>query len=137
MSEPPNPPAGPPPSGDSTPPPPPPGYVPPSPPPGYGTPPPPGYPPQAQGGPGEWSVGNAFGYGWQKFVANLGPQVILALAILAVGIVVSLVRLAVASGMDVADDDNGFFGALLFLSLALGLVQWVIGQLIGAGVAKA
>ena len=110
--------------------------MPPPPPPGYGTPPPPGYPPQAQGGPGGWSVGNAFGYGWRKFTENLGPLIILALAILAVGIVVYVVRFVIVRGLDI-DADNGFFSALLFLSLALGLVQWIIGQLIAAGVAKA
>src|SRR5262245_33479334 len=126
------------PSGESAPPPPPPGYVPPPPPPGYGTPPPPGYPPQAQGGPGGWSVGNAFTYGWQKFTQNLGPLVLLALAILAAGIVVYVVRLVFVGALDVGSDgDNGFFSALLFVSLAFGLVQWIIGQLIAAGVAKA
>jgi uncharacterized membrane protein len=62
----------------------------------------------------------------------------LALAILAVGIVVYVVRLIFVGAFDIGDnDDNGFFGALLFLSLAFGLVQWVISQLISAGVTKA
>jgi uncharacterized membrane protein len=96
------PPAYPPPPGYGAPP--PPGYgAPPLPPPGYGGPPPayppppgyggppPGYPPGYGGPPApRFSVGDAFGWSWNKFTSNATPLIV---AVLVYGAVIALLSL--------------------------------------------
>lgn len=123
-------------SGGSTPPPPP-------PPPGGGYAPPPGYHPPAGPGTGGFSIGTAFGWGWKKFRENLGPFMLVALAIVAVLLVLGIVRVAVVSGGDAAVDPDtgqvenpGLFGAALFLGVLLALVQFVVSVIVSAGIIK-
>jgi uncharacterized membrane protein len=115
MSEPHDPTTPGPPSGTTPPPPPPPE-------PGGYAPPPPGYPPPAPPGSGGFSVGNAIGWGWKKFQQNIGPLVIVALAILGVLVVIAILQ-AIA-------DNN-------FLSLLLSLIELVVNVVISAGIVKA
>jgi uncharacterized membrane protein len=119
--------------------------LPPPPPP----PPPPPVPPEQLQGAGGFSVGNAFSYGFKKFQENLGPIVLATLGIVGVLIVLALLRIILVSAFDIGAktvtvNDNGtittsgggFFGAALWLSLVLGLVQWIVGQVIAAGITR-
>ncbi|MFT4011255.1 MAG: hypothetical protein QM655_14565 [Nocardioidaceae bacterium] len=119
----------------TAPPPPPPagGYA--APPPGYGPPPTPGDQP--------YSVGNALSYGWAKFQQNVGPLIIVTLAIVAVAIVLGIVRLLANVGTNAAInpetgrvENPGFFGAALFFVLLLGLIQQFVSWVIAAGITK-
>jgi uncharacterized membrane protein len=122
------------------------GYPPPPPPPpptegGY--PPPPGYYPPAGPGAGGFSVGEAFGWGWRKFRENLGPLVIVALAIVAVLIVLGIIRIALTAGSEAAIDpatgqveNPGLFGTALISSVLLGLIQFVVSVIVSAGIIK-
>ena len=119
------------------------GYPPPPPPTEGGQPPPPGYYPPAGPGAGGFSVGEAFGWGWKKFRENLGPLVVVALAIVAVLIVLSVIRFALTAGTDAAIDpvtgeveNPGLFGTALVSSLLLGLVQFVVSVVVSAGIIK-
>jgi uncharacterized membrane protein len=116
---------------------------PPPPPFGYTPPPPPGFTPEQAQGAGGFSVGAAFGWGWKKFQENLGPLIIATLAIVGVGIVVGILRVAVNVGAQTTVDPNtgriespGFFGAALFFGLFLGLVQWIVSLVVSAGITK-
>jgi uncharacterized membrane protein len=134
--------------GSEAPPPPPPptggGYPPPPPPPTEGGyPPPPGYYPPAGPGAGGFSVGEAFGWGWRKFRENLGPLVVVALAIVAVLIVLGIIRFALTAGTEAAIDpatgqveNPGLFGTALVSSLLLGLLQFVVSVIVSAGIIK-
>ena len=120
----PPPPASPPPA---SPPPPPGGFGGPPPMPPGGTPPPPGgfggppggfTPPPAQpyGGGGEvprLEVGPAIGYGWKKFTENVGPFILLMIAVFVAVIVIQLVQLAFLR----------FSGPLLFTLFSTLLVR--------------
>jgi uncharacterized membrane protein len=172
----PTPPPPTPPSAPAPPPPPPPGYGTPYPPPpapgygyppptapGYGTPPPPppGYygtpyprPPDGApvpGGPGGYSVGNAFGYGWTKFTKNLGPILIAMVAIAVLVFVIQLISSAVTEGMSAAgrmtyDPDTGrleggaagagFLTAALFVSLLFSVFSMIVSMVIQAAITR-
>ena len=120
------------------------GTPPPPPPPSQGGyPPPPGYHPPAGPGAGGFSVGEAFGWGWKKFRENLGPLVVVALAIVAVLIVLGIFRFALTAGTDAAVDpatgqveNPGLFGTALVSSVLLGLVQFVVSVIVSAGIVK-
>lgn len=117
-----NQPPPPPPPGDGSPPPPPP------PPGGYGAPPPPAGPP-----PGQWDLGQAVGYGWNKLQANLA-QMILA----AVGLVLAVGVTAVVGAVviDLITDYRTPLIVTLILQGALAGVVFVIAQMIGAGIIR-
>jgi uncharacterized membrane protein len=90
----------------STPPPPPPPPTgatppPPPPPPTGATPPPPPPPAHAAQGPvdGQWSVGNAFGYGWAKFQANLGPILLAVLGYFVVVVIIGFLWFLITSAI--------------------------------------
>jgi hypothetical protein len=140
----------PPPPGGGTPPPPPgpPPGTPPPPPGGFGTPPPGGPPPpggiggppggftpppaQPYGGGGEYpqlDVGSAISYGWKKFTENVGAFIILMLAVVVIGLVLSVVRFVLTP------DSSGFM-ALLWTSL-MSTVIYVILWIVQAGVWRA
>ena len=119
------------------------GYPPPPPPTEGGYPPPPGYYPPAGPGAGGFSVGEAFGWGWRKFRENLGPLVIVALAIVAVLIVLGIIRFALTAGSEAAIDpatgqveNPGLFGTALISSVLLGLIQFVVSVIVSAGIIK-
>ncbi|MAO81661.1 hypothetical protein [uncultured Nocardioides sp.] len=113
------------------------GQTPPPPPPppgggyggGYGTPPPSG--PPAGGGYGggyggapspQWSVGDAVSFGWRTFKANVGP-ILLAILVL---LVVNGALQALGSA----------FGDNIPLTLAFGVLGWVVGTVLSAGVVR-
>jgi hypothetical protein len=116
----------PPPSYGETPPPPPPppsyggppagGYgepAPPPPPPGYGAPP---------AGAGGYSVGTAWKYGWDKFVANVGQVLIAVLVLFAVNVGLSIL------GRLVSDS--------LIVTWVFSLISWIISMIIAAGIVR-
>ncbi len=111
------------------------GQTPPPPPPGggyggYGTPPPPG--PPAGGGYGgggyggapapQWRVGEAVGFGWRTFSANVGPILLAMLVLLVVNVALQ--------GLGSAFGDN------IPLTLVFGVIGWVVGTLLSAGVIR-
>lgn len=134
------PPASPPPA---SPPPPPGGFGGPPPMPPGGTPPPPGgfggppggfTPPSAQpyGGGGEvprLEVGAAIGYGWKKFTENVGPFIILMIAVFVAAIVIQVVRTVLTPS------STGFLA--LFWSALIAAVAYVAVSIVQAGVWRA
>ncbi|MDO8120209.1 hypothetical protein Q6346_02635 [Isoptericola sp. b490] len=141
--------APPPPGGYQAPPPgyqaPPPGYQ--APPPGYQAP-PPGYqaPPPGYGAPGsQVGVGDAFGWGWNKFTQNVGPYILGMLGYAVLGFVLAgipyLIMAAGASTMTIDANGNLRGGGLLgvgFGSLALvGILGMIVAMLAAAGMVNA
>jgi uncharacterized membrane protein len=113
---------------------------------GYGEPPPPPAPPGPGGG---YSVGTAWGYGWNKFVANLG-QILLAVIVL-VGIVLAVQAVGYFLSQAVAcdpgltfnsdgtvetNDCGGLVSAQNVVSWLFSLVAWVISMIIGASIVR-
>jgi len=135
------PPPPPPPPGGGAPPPPPGGMPPQGPPPA--APPPGGFsggggfaPPPAQpyggGGGGQvprLEVGAAISYGWKKFTENIGPFVLLMLAVFVASIVITLVQ------RFLTPSDGGFLG--LIWSLLIAFVGYVLISIVQAGVWRA
>ncbi|CAB5002565.1 unannotated protein [freshwater metagenome] len=115
----------PPPGGFGGPPPPPPGGTPP-PPGGFGGPPGGFTPPPAQpyGGGGEvprLEVGAAIGYGWKKFTENVGPFIILMIAVFVAAVVLQLLRvlLTPSNGGLLALVWSSFLGAAIYIALLI------------------
>lgn len=98
------------------------GAPPPPPPPtgGYGEPPMPP-PPVAPGPAGEYSVGNAWKYGWDKTLANIGQVLIAVLVLFAVQIVFNVAGYAIDS---------------LILRWLLSLAGWIVSMIVAAGIVR-
>jgi hypothetical protein len=112
--------------------------APPPPPPagGYGTPPPAGgygYPPSdggysapPDGDDGKpWSIGNALGYGFEKFSANLG-QIVLATILL---LIASVVAIAISVPIRTGVDNGTFFTSELGSAIAqiiITFLTWIV-----------
>jgi uncharacterized membrane protein len=155
-----------PPSGEPVPP-----TPPPTPPAGAVPPPPPPPPPAAAGAvppaaapghaapasdpaSGPWTVGNAFSYGWKKFVEYIGPILIAIIVLFIGGLVVSVVWLLITNGIQNAifgtphitidpttgaistSGGAGFFGTLVFGALG-ALVYFTIFGFIQAAITRA
>jgi hypothetical protein len=104
------------------------GYVPPPPPHG-------GYssPESAATGPGYFTVGGAFRYGWRKFTQNLGPILLIVLVLILISVVLEVVGSRVARSAG----DNAMFGAGYWTSILFNLLSTVVSLVIAAGVTKA
>jgi uncharacterized membrane protein len=101
---------------------------------------------QPTGGGAPFSVGNAFGYGWKKFQANLGPILLVALVLVAVVIVLQILQVVMTGGNDTIEfnpdtgefesDSGGMLGGSILASLFfLGLM--VLAQtIIQSGIVK-
>jgi len=114
------------------PPPPPGGYGGPPPPPGgYGAPPPGGFGGAPTGG--QWDLGAALTYGWNKFQQNMA-QIVIAGVALFVGIA-AVVVVAIVLQTAVVDYDTSFFVILFINAIMVGLI-FVVLQLIGAGIIR-
>jgi hypothetical protein len=74
------------------------------------------------------NLGAALSYGWNKFVANIGPILVIVLIILVVNIVFRFIGNVVSS-------DGGFAG--LFLSLLFSVLGIFVSFLLSAGVIRA
>lgn len=110
-------------------------------PPGYGSQPPGyGFQPPGDGSqpPGEYgvqpsehgfSVGDAFGFGWRKYWANVGPILLAALVYLAAVVLVQVLQL-VFLGND-PQGASGAFGSLFFSALS-----FVVSAVMQAGIAR-
>lgn len=146
MSEPPVGGTGQPPGDEPPPPPSPPGPpTPPGPPPGgdagWGSAPPPPPPGGFATGPEGYSIGNAFRYGWEKFQANLGPLVLIALLVL-VGLV--LINLVAAPFRPTAELDpetgriegGGMFGAGMIVTWLFVGLTIVVQLVVQSGIIK-
>lgn len=111
-------------AGAPPPPPPPPpsdgGYGAPPPTGGYGEPPMPP-PPAGPAGGGAYSVGDAWKYGWEKTIANIGQVLIAVLVLFAVQVVFNFAGFAIDS---------------LILRWVLNLVAWVVSMIIAAGIVR-
>ena len=149
----------PPPGGGAPPPPPPPGggAPPPPPPPGGGAPPPPpppggGYPPAAPPPPGgggfgggynqppaqpygggnevpRLDVGAAVSYGWKKFQENVGPFILLVLAVFVALIVLNIVQAVLTP------NSSGFLTVIW--TILLSVVVFIVSFIVQAGVYRA
>ncbi len=74
-------------------------------------------------------VGAAIGYGWKKFTENVGPFIILMLAVFVAGIIVTGIRVLLTP------DSTGFIA--LVWSALLGMVTYVVLFVVQAGVMRA
>ena len=84
------------------------------------------------GGSGEMpqlEVGAAIGYGWKKFTENVGPFIILMLAVFVATIVIAILQ-------NVLTPNSSGFLALIW-SAAIAVVGYVINSIIQAGVIRA
>ena len=74
-------------------------------------------------------VGSALSYGWKKFQENVGPFIILVLAVFVAIVVLNILQA-------VLTPNNGGFLALIW-SLALAVVVFIVSFIIQAGVYRA
>lgn len=74
-------------------------------------------------------VGTAIAYGWKKFTENVGPFIILVLAVFVVLVVLSLVQNLLTP------DSTGFIA--LIWSLALSIIVYIVSSIVQAGVYRA
>jgi hypothetical protein len=88
---------------------------------GYGEPPTPP-PPAGPGGAAEYSVGNAWKYGWDKTIANIGQVLIAVLVLFAVQIVFGV------GGRLISDS--------IIVSWFFSLISWIISMIIAAGIVR-
>lgn len=79
------------------------------------------------GGP-QLDVGAAIGYGWKKFTENVGPFIILFLAVFVVGIVLAIIQGAITP-------ENA--AAAWIVSALLSGITYIIMQIVQAGVWRA
>jgi hypothetical protein len=79
-------------------------------------------------GPGDFSIGEALAYGWNKFVAYIGQIILIVLVIFVVQAVFTALSRIVGSGSGV--------GALV-LSSVISVVGWVVALLLQAGLIRA
>jgi len=99
--------------------------------------------PPAGGAP--FSVGNAFGYGWNKFKANLGPILLVALVLLAALAIIQILQ-AVMTGDDTIEfnpdtgefesDSGGMLGGSILASLFFGGLSFLVQMIIQSGIIK-
>ena len=112
---------------------------------GYGGPPPP--PPTGPGGPASepWSVGNALTYGWDRFVKNIGPILLLALLVLvgliAFSVISTILQNAIIgdSGLDEDGTINGggSFWAGMGVNGLFAALNWIAQTVLGAFLVRA
>jgi uncharacterized membrane protein len=102
---------------------------------------------QTPAGGAPFSVGNAFGYGWKKFQANLGPILLAALVLLAVVVVIQIIQVVMTGGNDVTFEvdpntgqlestDGGMLGGSILASLFFGLLSQLAVLIIQSGIVK-
>lgn len=92
-----------------------------------------------------FSVGNAFGYGWNKFKANLGPILLVALVLLAALAIIQVLQ-AVMTGDDTIEfnpdtgefesDSGGMLGGSILASLFFGGLSFLAQMIIQSGIIK-
>lgn len=100
------------------------------------------------GGDERYSASTAWSYGWDKFVANLGPILLAVLVLLGVQLALSLVgglasRGAACdpglnrSGADFAPNScGGFFSWQTFVLLFFLLLDWIVSLVIATGIVR-
>jgi uncharacterized membrane protein len=102
---------------------------------------------QTPAGGAPFSVGNAFGYGWKKFQANLGPILLAALVLLAVVVVIQIIQVVMTGGNDVTFEvdpntgqlestDGGMLGGSILASVFFGLLSQLAVLIIQSGIVK-
>ncbi len=110
---------------------------------------PPGQPPygQAPGGAAPFSVGNAFSYGWNKFKANLGPILIVALVLVAALVFIQILQFVFTGGNDasftidaetgqVESDSSGMLGGSIIATLFFTGLSLLAQTVIQSGIVK-
>jgi uncharacterized membrane protein len=108
-----------------------------------------GQPPYGQipAGGAQFSVGNAFGYGWNKLKANLGPILLAALVLLAVVVVIQILKVVMTGGNDVTfevdpntgqleSSSGGMLGGSILASVFFGLLSQLASLIIQSGIVK-
>lgn len=94
-----------------------------------------------------FSVGNAFGYGWRKFRANLGPILIAALVLFAAVAVIQIIQVIFTGGNEVEftvdpdtgaveTGDGGMLGGSIIASLFFGALSFLVQLVIQSGIVK-
>jgi len=102
---------------------------------------------QVPGGNAPFSVGDAFGYGWNKFKANLGPILIATLVMLAVVAVIQILQFAVTGGSEatfeidpntgeLTSTSSGMVGGSIIASLFFGGLSFLAQLFIQSGIVK-
>jgi uncharacterized membrane protein len=102
---------------------------------------------QTPAGGAPFSVGNAFGYGWNTFKANLGPILIAVVVLLAVLFAIQIVQFVVTGGSDASfeidpntgqleSSDSGLLGASIIASLFFGGLSFLAQLVIQSGIVK-
>lgn len=85
-------------------------------------------------GPGEFSVGAAYSYAWNKFTQNVGPILIVMLILFALDVVISLIGTGITAGM--RDGSTSLFGPAQLVSYVFNVLTWMIGIVVGAVIIK-
>lgn len=106
-----------------------------APPPGgsYGAPPPPPAGGYGGGGNDGWSVGNALGYGWSKFTANLGPIIGLTVIVFVGAIVAGVLGNVIEA---LAPDNPDALTRQFFTGIS-GVLGFLVQTVLGAIVVRA
>lgn len=110
-----------------------------------------GQPPYAGGngptGGRPFSIGDAFTYGWNKFKANLGPILIVALILFAAVAVLQVIQYMVTGGGDttieinqttgeIESNSGGLVGGSILASLFFGGLSLLVQTVLEAGIVK-
>lgn len=103
-----------------------------------------GQSPYGQAGGSQFSVGEAFGYGWKKFQANLGPILIAALVMFAVVVTIQILQRIIGGGDTIEFDpesgtferDSGLFGGSFIASMFFSALSFLAQLVIQAGIVK-
>jgi uncharacterized membrane protein len=79
-------------------------------------------PPAGPAGGGAYSVGDAWKYGWDKTIANIGQVLIAVLVLFAVQVVFAI------GGRVISDS--------IFVSWIFSLISWIVSMIIAAGIVR-
>lgn len=99
------------------------------------------------GGGAPYRVGDAFGFGWNKFKANVGPILVVALVLFAVLAVIQILQFVVTGGSDTSfeidpttgqleSSDSGLLGGSILASLFFGGLSFLVQMVIQSGIVK-
>jgi uncharacterized membrane protein len=101
---------------------------------------------QPPAGSAPFSVGNAFGYGWNKFKANLGPILLAALVLLAVLVVIQILQAVMTGGSETIEfnpdtgefegGSSGMLGGSILATVFFGLLSQLAILIIQSGIVK-
>jgi len=89
------------------------------------------------GGPGGYSVGNAFSWAFSKFGRHWAPLVLVTLVLMVGSGIVQGIQRVVVSSSDSSDGlSAGFFGVAMILSLLFSALSWVVQLIVQSVIVK-